>query len=267
MTFPFYAPAEQIMRDRAELARKGIGRGRSVIVLAYAGGVLLVAENPSSTLRKISELYDRIGFAAVGKYSEFEQLRRAGIRLADTQGYQFDRRDVTGRSLANAYAQALAGAFTDQPKPFEVELAVAEVGFPGSTGRSQLYRISYDGSINDEREFIVMGGTADAISAALKESYVPDSELREALRVAVDALRQPPPSTGAGSGKTPEPRELGPADFEVAVLERARPRRAFRRLGQAALAELLPPAAEPRAEASEQPEQQEPEQQEPEQQG
>lgn len=265
MTFPFYAPAEQIMRDRAELARKGIGRGRSVIVLAYEGGVLLVAENPSSTLRKISELYDRIGFAAVGKYSEFEQLRRAGIRLADTQGYQFDRRDVTGRSLAQAYAQALAGAFTEQPKPFEVELVVAEVGFPGSTGRSQLYRISYDGSINDEREFIVMGGTAEAISAALKESYRPDSELPEALRVAVDALRQP--AQGAGNGKAPEPRELGAADLEVAVLERSRPRRAFRRLGQAALTELLPQDEEPESEESDQTRRTGPEQSDPEQQG
>ena len=245
MTFPFYAPAEQIMRDRAELARKGIGRGRSVIVLTYAGGILLVAENPSSTLRKISELYDRIGFAAVGKYSEFEQLRRAGIRLADTQGYQYDRRDVTGRSLANAYAQALAGAFTEQPKPFEVELAVAEVGQPDSTGRSQLYRISYDGSITDEREFIVMGGTADAISAAMKESYVPEADLREALGFAVDALRQPPQSAGSGNGKAAEPRELGPSDLEVAVLEQARPRRVFRRLGQAALTELLPRPADP----------------------
>jgi proteasome alpha subunit len=244
MTFPFYAPAEQIMRDRAELARKGIGRGRSVVVLAYEGGVLLVAENPSSTLRKISELYDRIGFAAVGKYSEFEQLRRAGIRLADTQGYQFDRRDVTGRSLANAYAQALAGAFTDQPKPFEVELAVVEVGLPGSTGPAQLYRISYDGSITDEREFIVMGGTADTITTKLKESYVPDAELGVALGVAVEALRQPAPASSAANGKAAEPRELGPADLEVAVLERARPRRAFRRLGGAALSELLPTSSE-----------------------
>ncbi|EFV13732.1 proteasome subunit alpha [Segniliparus rugosus] len=250
MTFPFYAPAEQIMRDRAELARKGIGRGRSVIVLTYAGGVLLVAENPSSTLRKISELYDRIGFAAVGKYSEFEQLRRAGIRLADTQGYQYDRRDVTGRSLANAYAQALAGAFTEQPKPFEVELAVAEVGLPDSAGRSQLYRISYDGSITDEREFIVMGGTADAISTAMKESYAPEAGLREALGFAVDALRQPAPT---GNGKAPEPRELEASDLEVAVLERARPRRAFRRLGQAALAELLPRPADPQPAEPEQP--------------
>ncbi|ADG98064.1 20S proteasome A and B subunits [Segniliparus rotundus DSM 44985] len=240
MTFPFYAPAEQIMRDRAELARKGIGRGRSVVVLAYEGGVLLVAENPSSTLRKISELYDRIGFAAVGKYSEFEQLRRAGIRLADTQGYQFDRRDVTGRSLANAYAQALAGAFTEQPKPFEVELAVAEVGLPESTGPSQLYRISYDGSITDEREFIVMGGTADTITTTLKEKYVPNAGLGVALGVAIEALRQPAPTNGPGNSKPAEPRELGPADLEVAVLERSRPRRAFRRLGEAALAELLP---------------------------
>ena len=191
MTFPYYASAEQIMRDRSELARKGIARGRSVVILTYADGVLFVAENPSNTLRKTSEIYDLIGFAAVGKYNEFESLRKAGIQLADMRGYSYDRADVSGLSLANTYANALGGVFTEQPKPFEVELCVAEVARYGKPKPSQLYRISYDGSITDETRFLVMGGATEPIAAALKESYQPDLELGAAVAVAVGALATP----------------------------------------------------------------------------
>ncbi|MGV9825645.1 MULTISPECIES: proteasome subunit alpha [unclassified Gordonia (in: high G+C Gram-positive bacteria)] len=237
MTFPYYASAEQIMRDRSELARKGIARGRSVVILTFADGVLFVAENPSNTLRKTSEIYDRIGFAAVGKYNEFESLRKAGIQLADMRGYSYDRADVSALSLANTYANALGSVFTEQPKPYEVELCVAEVSRPGKPKPSQLYRISYDGSIADETRFLVMGGATESIAAALRESYEPDLDLRSALKIAVAALSAP---VDTGNGAAAAPRDLDPADLEVAVLDRNRPRRAFRRLGSAAVADLLP---------------------------
>ncbi|WP_241386820.1 proteasome subunit alpha [Rhodococcus sp. CH91] len=233
MTLPYYASAEQIMRDRSELARKGIARGRSVIALTYQDGVLLVAENPSKALHKISELYDRIGFAAVGKYNEFENLRRAGIMHADMRGYSYDRRDVTGRALANAYAQTLGTIFTEQPKPYEVEICVAEVGRADTEDIPQLYRITYDGSIVDEEQFVVMGGNTDPIATALRSSYRAGLPLEEAVAVAVAALQQPA-STDAG------PRVLGRRELEVAVLEKQRPRRAFRRISGAALEALLP---------------------------
>jgi proteasome alpha subunit len=236
VTLPFYASPEQLMRERSELARKGIARGRSVMVLTYADGVLFVAENHSSTLHKISEIYDRIGFAAVGRYNEFENLRVAGIRHADLRGYSNDRRDVTGRSLANAYAQTLGTIFTEQLKPYEVELCVAEVG--STQDSDQLYRITYDGSIFDEDGFVVMGGTTDPISTAIKAAYRPDMSLAEAVAAAVKALRS---TGGAGNSDT---RELGAKQLEVAVLERTRPRRAFRRLTGAALDAVLEPAEE-----------------------
>ncbi len=238
MTMPYYASAEQIMRDRSELARKGIARGRSVVVLTYADGVLFVAENPSSTLHKVSEIYDRIGFAAVGKYNEFENLRRAGIQHADLRGYSYDRRDVTGASLANAYAQTLGGIFTEQPKPYEVEICVAEVGRPDATTPvAQLYRITYDGSINDESDFVVMGGSTEPIATSMRERYEAGSPLPAALAMAVTALTQ------VSNGATP--RTVDVASLEVAVLEQARPRRAFRRITGAVLASLLPLAAAP----------------------
>ncbi|GAA3439988.1 proteasome subunit alpha [Kutzneria kofuensis] len=227
------------MRDRSELARKGIAKGRSVVVLTYTDGVLFVAENTSSTLRKVSEIYDRIGFAAVGRYSEFESLRVAGVRHADLRGYQYDRRDVNARSLANAFAGLLGSIFTEQIKPFEVEVCLAEVG--GSYGTDQLYRLTYDGSIFDEPKYVVMGGQADAISGALKDSFQDDAPLADALRVAVAAF-------DAGS-----PASNGARSLEVAVLDRKRPRRAFRRIQGNVLEQLLastkpaeaePPAAE-----------------------
>ncbi|MEV6772122.1 proteasome subunit alpha [Nocardia sp. NPDC051030] len=235
MTLPYYASAEQIMRDKTELARKGIARGRSVAVLVYDKGVVFVAENPSATLHKVSELYDRVGFAAVGKYNEFESLRRGGILQADLRGYQFDRRDVTGRFLANLYAQSLGSIFTDQLKPFEVEICIAEVGYPDQVQNSVLYRINFDGSIVDEREFVVMGGNTDPIVAALKESYRPGMDLHTAVTVATAALAKATPE-GADKDK---PRTVGVSSLEVATLEQSRPRRAFRRLAGSALHELI----------------------------
>ncbi|WP_280424631.1 proteasome subunit alpha [Nocardia carnea] len=245
MTMPLYASAEQIMRDKTELARKGIGRGRSVVVLSYAEGVVFVAENPSATLHKVSELYDRTGFAAVGKYNEFESLRRGGILQADLRGYQYDRRDVTGRALANAYAQTLGSIFTDQLKPFEVEICVAEVSYPGQDPESVLYRITFDGSIVDERDYVVMGGTTEPIVTALKESYRPGLDLSGAIRVAVEALQ-----VTEGPDKEKK-RTLGVESLEVATLEHARPRRAFRRISKAALEQLLDPSGDGEPETGE----------------
>ncbi|OZE74333.1 proteasome subunit alpha [Rhodococcus sp. 15-649-2-2] len=242
MTMPYYASAEQIMRDRSELARKGIGRGRSVIALTYADGVLFVAENRSTALHKVSELYDRIGFAAVGKYNEFENLRKAGIQHADIKGYTYDRRDVTGRSLAKTYAQALGTIFTEQLKPYEVEICVAEVSHQDEPMATQLYRITYDGSIVDEQDFVVMGGTTEPIVAALKDTYRPGLDLADAVRVAVDALTAGPAVPPAAGGE-PEKKVLEVSALEVAVLDQGRPRRAFRRIAGAALEDMLPASA------------------------
>jgi proteasome alpha subunit len=232
MSMPFYASAEQIMRDRSEYARKGIARGRGVVVLTYADGVLFVAENASSALHKVSEIYDRIGFAGVGKYNEYENLRVAGIRLADLRGYSYDRRDVTARALANAYAQTLGAIFTEQQKPYEVEICVAEVG--DTAEQDQIYRLTYDGTIVDEPQFLAMGGQADALTAAMRDGFVAGAALREALAVAVRAL-----GSAGGNGGT---RELPAAQLEVAVLDRNRGHRKFRRITGVALTELLPAA-------------------------
>jgi proteasome alpha subunit len=228
MSVPFYVSPEQIMRDKADFARKGIARGRSVVVLQYDEGIAFVAENPSRALHKISELYDRIGFAAVGKYNEFESLRVAGVRLADLRGYSYDRSDVTGRSLANAYAQTLGMMFTDAPKPLEVEIVVAEVG--DEPGGDQLYRLMFDGSVADERGFVAMGGSAEPVAAALQAQWREGMSLSEAVRLAVSLL--------ADHGDE-RPRTLGPEQLEVAVLDRSRPRRTFSRIGATALELLL----------------------------
>src|SRR6476660_7029724 len=232
MTMPFYASAEQIMRDRSEYARKGIARGRSVVVLTYADGVLFVAENASSALHKVSESYARIGFAGVGRYNEYESLRVAGIRLADLRGYSYDRRDVTARALANAYAQTLGAIFTEQQKPYEVEICVAEVG--DDSDGDQLYRLTYDGTIVDEPEFLVMGGQAEAITTELRRNFTAGGSLHECLAAAVAAL-------GSAGGTDGKPRVLPTAQLEVAVLDRTRGKRKFRRLTGAALTQLLPP--------------------------
>ncbi|WP_086825143.1 proteasome subunit alpha [Allokutzneria sp. NRRL B-24872] len=248
MTMPLYASAEQVMRDRSELARKGIAKGRSVVVLTYAGGVLFVAENMSTTLHKVSEIYDRIGFAAVGRYSEFENLRTAGIRWVDVRGYSYHPRDVNARALANVFAQSLGSIFTEQLKPFEVEICIAEVG--ASSAEDQLYRLTYDGSIFDEPQFVVMGGHAEAISSALKASYREDMGLSDALQVAAAALSASAPGASA-SAKQATAAAAVPAQggsggkLEVAILDRARPQRAFRRITGAELEALLPaPAAD-----------------------
>ncbi|WP_431931253.1 proteasome subunit alpha [Micromonospora sp. RP3T] len=235
MAMQFYASPEQIMRDRSELARKGIARGRSAVVLSYAGGVLFVAENLSSTLHKVSEIYDRIGFAAVGRYNEFENLRRAGVRMADLNGLSYDRRDVTGLALANAYAQTLGAIFTEQSKPFEVEICVAEVG--ATAEDDSLYRVTYDGSVNDEPGRMAMGGQAEAITGVLKTEHRPEMSLSEAVRAAMKALS----SVGGEGGAA---RTIAANQLEVAVLDRRRVGRTFRRITGAALTALLDGDAE-----------------------
>lgn len=222
---PFYVSPEQLMKDRADFARKGIARGRSVVVLRFAEGILLLAENPSPTLHKIAEIYDRIGFAAVGKYNEFETLRQAGVRYADLRGYSYDRRDVTARGLTNAYAQTLAGVFTTESKPFEVELVVAELGITPT--EDQLYRITYDGSVIDETEHVAIGGQADAITDRLRGVVTSTQALEPVLRLGVDALA----ATTSGP--------LAVTDLEAAVLDRQAPgHRKFRRLPDAVVADL-----------------------------
>lgn len=231
----FYTSPEQIMRDRSEYARKNISRGRNTVVLSYAGGVLFVAENVSTTLHKISELYDRIGFAAVGRYNEFESMRTAGVRMADTRGYAYDRRDVKARPLAQAYAQTLGAIFTEQTKPFEVEICVAGVG--SSPADDELYRLTYDGSINDEPGYLVMGGQAEKLSAVLKEGHSFDLDLGDAFKLALKALA----SIGGENGKE---RSIGAELLEVAVLERDREGRVFRRIKGLALDALMPAPAD-----------------------
>jgi len=224
MTMPYYVAPEQVMKDRAEYAQKGIARGRSLVATTYDAGILIVADNPSRSLHKISEIYDRIAFAGVGKYNEFDQLRVSGIRHADTKGYAYSREDVEARSLANLYAQYLGQVFTHEMKPLEVEILVAELG--NGLRPPQLYHIAYEGTITDEDRYAVLGGETEAIATALDGGWQPDWSLREALQAAVAAL--------AGAERT-----LGAADLEVAVLAEGNGRRAFRRLLDEELAELL----------------------------
>jgi proteasome alpha subunit len=225
-----YASPEQLMRDRSEYARKNIARSRSAIVLSYEGGVLFVAENMSTALHKISEIYDRIGFAASGRYNEFETLRAFGVRLADLRGYSYDRRDVTGRAVANAYAQNLGAIFTEQPKPFEVEICVAEVG--REPADDELYRLSFDGSVQTEPGYLVIGGQADPVLSLVKDRHNISMSLSEGLHMAVDALS----SVGGEGGQA---REIPRAQLEVAVLDRRKSGRTFRRIQGAALDALL----------------------------
>ena len=229
MSMPFYVSPEQLMKDRADFARKGIARGRSVVAVQYADGILFASENPSQALHKVSELYDRIAFAAVGRYNEFENLRIAGVRLADMRGYSYDRRDVTGRALANAYAQTLGAVFSSGgEKPFEVELFVGEVGERASD--DQIYRLTYDGQVADVHQYAVMGGAAESVAGYLEERYVEGASLSDALRLAVAALGH----TDA------EDRAIEASALEVAVLDRTRPqRRKFSRLSPARLVSLL----------------------------
>jgi proteasome alpha subunit len=229
MSMPFYVSPEQLMKDRADFARKGIGRGRSVAVVQYADGVIFVSENPSQALHKVSEIYDRIAFAAVGRYNEFENLRIAGVRLADMRGYSYDRRDVTGRGLANAYAQTLGTIFSSGgEKPYEVEIFVAEVG--DTPEDDQVYRLTFDGQVADEHDFAVMGGAADTVAAYLQERYTPGLSRDDALRLAVEAL---------GHTETGD-RQISSGDLEVAVLDRTRTQeRKFKRLSAQVLLDIL----------------------------
>jgi proteasome alpha subunit len=232
MAANFYVSSEQLVRDRSEFARKGIARGRSVVVLSYSGGILFVAENVSSSLHKVGEIYDRIAFAAVGKYNEFENLRVAGVRYADMRGFSYDRSDVTGRGLANAFAQTLGTIFLEHNKPYEVEVVVAEVG--RTSPDDQLYRLTYDGSVTDERGFVAMGGQAEAISTKVREAYTEDMTLEVAVRTALDGLAAG--SAGANSGEATPPAA---SSLEVAVLDRGKPRRSFRRITGPALDALV----------------------------
>jgi proteasome alpha subunit len=228
MTMPFYVAPEQFMKDKADFARKNIARGRPLVATAYAGGILICAENQSKSLHKVSEIYDRIAFAGVGRYNEFDSLRRSGVQYADLKGYQFSREDVDARSLANLYAQYMGNVFTHEMKPLEVEILVAEVGT--SPGGDQLFHILYDGSVVDEDRYTVLGGEAEVIAGRLDAAYQNEWDLAQALRAASAAL--------AGPDRAPVA-----TDLEVAVLARANSRRAFQRLDDAEVGAALDQAA------------------------
>ena len=222
MSIPYYVAPEQVMKDRAEYAQKGIARGRALVATTYDEGIGIVAENPSRSLHKISEIYDRIAFGGVGKYNEYDQLRVAGVRHADTKGYAFSREDVDARSLANLYAQYLGNVFTHEMKPLEVEILVAELG----DQENQLYHIAYEGTITDEDRYAVLGGDAETIAERMGNAWQADWDLSAALKAATAALAGPDRSLAAG-------------DLEVALLSRANGRRAFRRVQNGELAQLL----------------------------
>ena len=222
MSMPYYVAPEQVMKDRAEYAQKGIARGRSLVATTYDAGIAMVAENPSRSLHKVSEIYDRIAFGGVGKYNEYDQLRVAGVRHADTKGYAYSREDVDARSLANLYAQYLGNVFTHEMKPLEVEILVAELG----ESRNQLYHIAYEGTITDEDRFAVLGGDAETITERVGAAWQAEWDLATAVTAAAVALAGPDRTLGAG-------------DLEVAVLNRGNGRRTFRRIDEGELAQLL----------------------------
>src|SRR3989475_10738361 len=226
MPLPYYVGPEQMMKDKAEYARKGIARGRSIVTLEYGDGILLVAESPSTRLHKVSEIYDRIAFAGVGKYNEFENLRIAGIRHADLKGYSYSRGDVTAKALANAYSQALGNIFTQDIKPFEVEVLVAEVGDENGS-KNEIYHILYDGTIEYEKNYAAMGGQAAGFRRFLKDNLQEGMVLEQALQLGVRALN------------VTQNKSLSERDLEMAVLDRSKARRKFRRIPPEALAQLL----------------------------
>ncbi len=225
MNMPFYVAPEQVMKDRADYARKGIARGRSLVAFRFDHGIAICAENTSSTLRKVSEIYDRIAFAGVGKYNEFDQLRIAGVRHADMKGYAFSREDVDARSLANQYAQSLGQIFTHEMKPMEVEILVAEIGRAPDGSDDQLFHILYDGTVVDEDMAVVLGGETDTIGDRLG-TFDAAPSLNEGLQRAVSALAGPD-------------RTLEPASLVVAILERGEQRRTFQRLTDPQIAQLI----------------------------
>jgi proteasome alpha subunit len=227
MPLPYYVSPEQIMKDKAEYARKGISRGRAIVAIEYRDGVLLVAENPSTLLHKISEIYDRIAFAGVGKYNEFENLRVAGVRHADVKGYSYSRGDVSAKALANAYSQGLGNIFTQDIKPYEVEVLVAEVADEQNGRRNEIYHILYDGTIEDERNYAAMGGQAEEIRRYLKDNFQENLDLVAAFQLGVRALM------------VTQNKTLTERDLEVAVLDRTKERRKFRRIPPEALHQML----------------------------
>lgn len=222
MNLPYYVTPEQITKDKADFARKGISRGRSVIVMQCQDGILLVAQNGSKSLNKIAEIYDRIAFAAVGKYNEFESLRQAGVRFADLRGYTYARSDVNARSLANAYAQTMGSIFTEAAKPLEVEIVVAEVG--ASSDDDQIYVLSFDGSVADKRGYLAIGGSADDLNTTLAARWTEDLDLSGAIQLAIASLRE------SAKGDDSNGQEFDESELEVALLERELPRRKFRRI-------------------------------------
>ena len=225
MAFAPYDPPDQFIKDRSEFARKGIARGKSVVALEYADGILFIAENPSATLHKISEIYDRIAFAGVGKYSEFEDLRISGVRLADLRGYSYGREDVTAKTLANAYSQALSTIFTTQMKPYEVEILVGQVG--ETPAENELFHILFDGSVADQSGYVGMGGRSEDLNSKLRDVYRPGLDLGDAVRLAAKTLSEV------------EERPIDVDNLEAAVLDRTRGRRKFRRLADTELASIL----------------------------
>lgn len=224
MSMPYYVAPEQMMKDRADFARKGIARGKSLVALQYSEGIAIIAENPSNTLRKSSEIYDRIAFAGVGKYNEFDSLRVLGVRSADLKGYQFSREDVDARSLANQYAQIIGQTFTHEVKPLEVEILVAELGVTPSG--DQLFHIMYDGTVIDEKPFIVIGGDTDTIKSKVIAAFKDNLSLQDVCRLARTALSS-------------DERKLLASDLEVTLLQRNGSRRCFKRLAEDSLAALL----------------------------
>ena len=226
MSMPFYVAPEQVMKDRAEYAQKGIARGRSLVATTYDVGIAMVAENPSRSLHKISEIYDRIAFGGVGKYNEYDQFRVAGVRHADTKGFAFSREDVDARSLANLYAQYLGNVFTHEMKPLEVEILVAELGDRQNNQEVQLYHIAYDGFVSDEEHYAVLGGDAEAVAERIGGAWQPDWDMAAAVKAATAALAGPERTLGAG-------------DLEVATLSPGNGRRTFRRVEEEELAQLL----------------------------
>jgi proteasome alpha subunit len=224
MSTPFYVAPEQVMKDRADYARKGIARGRALVAIRFVDGIVIVGENPSETLRKISEIYDRIAFAGVGKYNEYDQLRVAGIRAADLKGFQYSRDDVDARTLANQYAQILGNIFTHEMKPMEVEILVAEVGH--EPAGDQMFHILYDGTVVDQRDTAVLGGDTDQIGERLAAGFADDLTLDAAIRLGVASLATPD-------------REIPAGDLEVGVLARGNGRRCFQRLTDADIASRL----------------------------
>ena len=224
MSMPYYVPPEQFMKDRADYARKGIARGRTLVALQYKDGIAIISENPSTTLHKISEIYDRIAFAGVGKYNEFDQLRVAGVRAAVLKGNQFSRQDVDARSLTNQYAQILSQMFSEAPKPMEVELLVAEIGVDKASDR--LFHVLYDGTVLDEHDYCVLGGDSESVVVRLKSAFKPDTALNDVVKLATSVLAGPD-------------RKLSHEDLEVAVLERNGRRRCFRRIEDLEIQSLI----------------------------